>query len=390
MHILEIPSFFTPYGGEFCLEQARALKALGHEVRILSNVQLGITVGGKDYMVLPFTRFEHERGGITIYQSYQRGLPHMVRHNVKRWIGIVQSMFEEYVQKYGKPDVLHAHCAKWAGYAAMKISKQHGIPYVITEHLPKEAFESELGKDGSSAWQVPLLKKAYNQANMVITVSEEMVDDLACYFGKDYRHVTIPNVIDTSYYPFRLRKPIGERAFTFCCPAIFIHRKGYDVLFEAFAKLVETEPNVVLHIAGQGTDGKTCRNMIDSYGVGDKVICHGQIDANDMRELYHQSDAMVLATRGETQGLVIAEAMSTGIPAISTEGIPASMRLDCGYSYVPVNDAKALAIEMLKALKNPITESDGRSLSQMIAERFSPNVIGAKIAEVMTCTLPRI
>ena len=390
MHILEIPSFFTPYGGEFCLEQARALKALGHEVRILSNVQLGFTVGGKDYMVLPFTRFEHKRGGITIYQSYQRGLPRMARHNAKRWIDIVLSMFDEYVRKYGKPDILHAHCARWAGYAAMKISKQYGISYVITEHLPKEVFESVLGKVGSSAWQIPPLKEAYNQANMVITVSEELVDDLACYFGKDYRHVTIPNVIDTSFYSFRLRKPIGERAFAFCCPAIFNHRKGYDVLFEAFAKLVETEPNVVLHIAGQGTDGKACRNMIDSYGVGDKVVCHGQIDANEVRELYHQSDAMVLATRGETQGLVIAEAMSTGIPAISTEGIPASMRLDCGYSYVPVNDAKALAIEMLKALKNPITESDGRALSRMIAERFSPNVIGAKIAEVMTCTLPRI
>ena len=390
MHILEIPSFFTPYGGEFCLEQARALKALGHEVRILSNVQLGFTVGGKDYMVLPFTRFEHERGGITIYQSYQRGLPRMARHNAKRWIDIVLSMFDEYVRKYGKPDILHAHCARWAGYAAIKISKQYGVPYVITEHLPKEVYESVLGKVGSSAWQIPPLKEAYNQANMVITVSEELVDDLACYFGKDYRHVTIPNVIDTSFYSFRLRKPIGERAFAFCCPAIFNHRKGYDVLFEAFAKVVETEPNVVLHIAGQGTDGKACRNMIDSYGVGDKVVCHGQIDANEVRELYHQSDAMVLATRGETQGLVIAEAMSTGIPAISTEGVPASMRLDCGYSYVPVNDAKALANEMLKALKNPITESDGRALSQMIAERFSPNVIGAKIAEVMTCTLPRI
>jgi len=390
MHILEIPSFFTPYGGEFCLEQARALKALGHEVRILSNVQLGFTVGGKDYMVLPFTRFEHERGGITICQSYQRGLPRMARHNAKRWIDIVLSMFDEYVRKYGKPDILHAHCARWAGYAAMKISKQYGISYVITEHLPKEVYESVLGKVGSSAWQIPPLKEAYNQANMVITVSEELVDDLACYFGKDYRHVTIPNVIDTSFYSFRLRKPIGERAFAFCCPAIFNHRKGYDVLFEAFAKVVETEPNVVLHIAGQGTDGKACRDMINSYGVGDKVICHGQIDANDMRELYHQSDAMVLATRGETQGLVIAEAMSTGIPAISTEGIPVSMRLDSGYSYVPVDDAKALANEMLKAIKNPITESDGRALSQMIAERFSPNVIGAKIAEVMTCTLPRI
>jgi hypothetical protein len=45
MHILEIPSFFTPYGGEFCLDQAKALKAVGHEVRILSNVQLGFSIG---------------------------------------------------------------------------------------------------------------------------------------------------------------------------------------------------------------------------------------------------------------------------------------------------------------------------------------------------------
>ena len=49
MHILEIPSFFPPYGGLFCLDQAKALKALGHEVRILSNVQLGATIGLRDY-----------------------------------------------------------------------------------------------------------------------------------------------------------------------------------------------------------------------------------------------------------------------------------------------------------------------------------------------------
>ena len=160
MHILEIPSFFTPYGGEFCLEQAKALKALGHEVRILSNVQLGITIGGKDFLVLPSCRFEHERDGITIYQSYQRGLPRMVHHNVMRWVDIVCSMFTEYVAKYGKPDILHAQCAKWAGYAAMIISREYGIPYVITEHLPKLILEPELGPAPSTAWQVPLLKEA--------------------------------------------------------------------------------------------------------------------------------------------------------------------------------------------------------------------------------------
>ena len=98
MHILEIPSFFPPYGGLFCLDQAKALKALGHEVRILSNVQLGATIGLRDYVVRPYLRYEHVMDGIIVYQSYQRGLPGVIRYNVNRWVNIVCSMFDDYVQ----------------------------------------------------------------------------------------------------------------------------------------------------------------------------------------------------------------------------------------------------------------------------------------------------
>ena len=376
MHILEIPSFFTPYGGEFCLEQAKALKALGHEVRILSNVQLGITIGGKDFLVLPSCRFEHERDGITIYQSYQRGLPRMVHHNVMRWVDIVCSMFTEYVAKYGKPDILHAHCAKWAGYAAMQIRKQYDIPYVITEHLPKDIFKLELGEAPTTAWQVPLLKETYHQADMVITVSEELVDDLACYFGRDYRHVAIPNMIDTRFYSFSQRKPVIDRAFSFCCPAIFNHRKGYDVLFEALALLTETEPNVVLHIAGMGTDSKACRQMIKRYGVQDKVICHGRIDANEMRALYDQSDALVMASRSEAQPLVLLEAMSTGIPVIATTCVPKSVRIEGGCTVVPVDNAEALCVAMKQVMA---CEFDGKTVSDAVKRMSAPQVVAQKL-----------
>ena len=389
MHILEIPSFFTPYGGEFCLEQAKALKALGHEVHILSNVQLGITIGGKDFLVLPSCRFEYQREGITIYQSYQRGWPRLVHHNVMRWISIVRSMFADYVKKYGKPDILHAHCAKWAGYAAMQISHEYHIPYVITEHLPRLVFEQELGEAPSTAWQIPLLKEAYHEAAQVITVSDELVDDLACYFGRDYSHVTINNVVDTDFYAFKKRQPLAGRPFVFCCPAVFSHRKGYDVLFRAFALLVKECPDVELHIAGRGTDGKDCRKLIDACGLEGKVTCHGALDADGVRRLYYQSDTLVLATRSESQGLVIAEAMSTGIPVISTQGVPKSMQLDGGYRYVPVDETEVLMQEMRKAVNRPVVEEEMRHMAETVKRRFSPSVIGAQIAEVMTGTLLR-
>ena len=74
------------------------------------------------------------------------------------------------MQRYGRPDVLHAHCAKWAGYAAMLIGQDYGIPYIITEHMPVFNYREELGPEPGTGWQLPLLKAAYEQAKMVVCV----------------------------------------------------------------------------------------------------------------------------------------------------------------------------------------------------------------------------
>ena len=161
MHIVEIPSFFPPYGGEFCLEQSKALRSLGHEVRIISNVQLSVKKSPKDYFTFPYRRRFTEMQGVPVYQSYMRGLPLMIRPNVHRWVKIVRQMFKEYEKQYGRPDILHAHCAKWAGYAAMLIGKEEGIPYVVTEHLSLMALKEEFGEDTANAWQIPLLRTVY-------------------------------------------------------------------------------------------------------------------------------------------------------------------------------------------------------------------------------------
>lgn len=378
MHILEIPSFFTPYGGEFCLDQAKALKALDHEVRILSNVQLGTTIGLRDYLWLPYTRYEHQRDGITVYQSYQRGLPRSVRFNVNSWLRIVCSMFEDYIKRYGKPDILHAHCAKWAGYAAMLINKKHHVPYVITEHLPKMLFEQEFGKAPSGAWQIPLLKSAYENANMVLPVSEDLVDELACYFGKSYRWQYLSNTIDTDFFHYHKRDKSEGRAFRFCCLADYSYRKGYDVLFKSFRTLLDNGCNVELHIAGRNTE-----RVKQSY-----VKAHGRLDKQGVRELLYHCDALVLASRSEVQPLVVLEAMSTGIPVVGTTSIPRCLRIEGGCRIVAVDDAAALAEAMQTLLKEPVV--DDVYLSEQVREIASPEVIGKQLQTIFYDVLASI
>lgn len=374
MHILEVPSFFQPHGGLFCLEQAKALKNLGHEVRIVSNVQLGITVELHDYFMLSYRRYEHEMDGITVYQSYQRGLPKVIRYNVKRWVAIVRSMFAQYVEKYGRPDIIHAHCAKWAGYAAMLISREYGIPYVITEHLSKTIFDDEFRLVGNTPWQIPLLTEAYQHAAKVLSVSDELPERLSVYFGKDYQWETVSNIVDTLFYQYRQRERLQGRAFRFCCLANYIPLKGYDVLFSAFRKLCKEGLNVELHIAGRGTDTASCRNQLT-----DGMFTHGLMDRQAVRQLLYVSDALVLASRSEAQPLVLLEAMSTGIPVVSTEVIPQNLRLEGGCFIVPVDNADALADAMKHVAETPI---DGQQISQQVAQLASARVVGERLEKV--------
>lgn len=381
MHILEIPSFFPPYGGLFCLDQAKALAARGHQVRILSNVQLAVTIGLKDYLTLPWHSYEHKLDGITVFQSYQRGLPKLVHHNVMHWVSVVRSMFADYVARYGCPDILHAHCMKWAGYAAMFISREYQIPYVVTDHLPLMLLEEEYGKAPSSAWQIPLLREAYEQADMVLPVSEELVDDIACYYGRNYRWRYLSNTIDTAFFAYQPRKALEGRTFRFCCLADYYYRKGYDVLFEALRLLQAQGYLVGLHAAGLFTDGQACRDAITASGLKD-VTVYGRIDKEGVRHLLYECDALVLASRSEVQPLVLLEAMSTGIPVVSTECIPRSLRIEGGCTIVPIDDAAALAEAMKRVMSSPSV--DGRTLSSKVAALASPEVVGRQLEAVFS------
>jgi len=375
MHILEIPSFFPPYGGLFCLDQAKALAALGHEVRILSNVQLAVTIGMKDYLSLPFGRYEHEMDGITVYQSYQRGIPKVVHYNVMRWVSIVRSMFDEYVAKYGRPDILHAHCAKWAGYAAMQIGRDYKIPYVITEHLSKLLFEKEFA--ASDVWQIPLLKEAYRNADCVVPVAEELVDNIACYFGKDYRWKSISNVIDTDFYHYQERQAKAGRTFRFCCLANNWPLKGYDILIPAFEQLRANGADAELYIAGRGTDTDVFRKKLS-----DGIVSYGLINREKVRDLLYHCDALVLASRSEVQPLVLLEAMATGIPVISTECIPQNLRIEGGCTIVPIDDVDALSVAMKKVMEQE--DFDGRKVSESVKEMASPLVVGQKLSQLFS------
>lgn len=377
MHILEIPSFFPPHGGLFCLEQAKALRGLGHEVRILACTGLGMSVDKSFYFNAPWSARRYDMEGVEVHEYYQRDFPKTIYLNTMRWIRNVTKMYDRYVKMYGKPDVLHAHCCKFAGIAAMFLSQKHAIPYYITEHLSSQLYVKDFGAEWSKErWLKKLMTEAYNNANSVIPVAEELVDDIAPFFGKDYKYREISNIIDTDFFAFKEREPLRNRPFRYCCLAIAdIYGKGYDVLAEAWKGIDDAE----LHIAGNGTDGKELRQL---FSGSDNVRLYGHLNKEQVRDLLYKCDALVLPSRSEAQPLVLLEAMATGIPVVSTECVPRSERIAGACLIAETGNAESLRMQM-NAVRS-ITPSPG--FSEAVRLLASPHDVALKIEALFAGT----
>ncbi|MCR5851732.1 MAG: glycosyltransferase [Bacteroidaceae bacterium] len=376
MHILELPSFFPPHGGMFCLEQAKALKALGHEVRIESVIELGISLDRKFYFTAPWREERREMEGVEVFCTYMRAVPKAVRYNINHWMYLMEKAVDRYVQRFGKPDVLHAHCCKSAGMAAKEISQWLDIPFFISEHLSSGLFERDFGEGWQRhKWLKERMQKTYEAASCVIPVSRELVDDLAPYFGKAYRYQPISNIVDTEFFTYHERAPLANRPFRFCCLAIAdIYGKGFDLLADALQYLPE---NIELHIAGQKTDSPPMQKL---FANRPNVCLHGLLDKAGVRDLLWECDALILPSRSEAQPLVILEALATGIPAVSTDCVPSSLRIPKACLFVPVGDARMLA----EKIQEVMHISPSQEFSEKVKQMASPSVVAQQLVELLT------
>lgn len=91
-------------------------------------------------------------------------------------------------------------------------------------------------------------------------------------------------------------------------------QKGFDLLIDAWCIVADKYPDWKLHIYGLGNNDEF-QNLAIQKGIGDKVLCHTY--AEDVYEKYRESSIFVLSSRYEGFGLVLAEAMATGLPSVA-------------------------------------------------------------------------
>lgn len=148
-------------------------------------------------------------------------------------------------------------------------------------------------------------------------------------------------------------------------------QKAFDVLLPAFALIANEFPEAKLTIWGEGSQRKRLESLRESLHLQDRVMLPG-VTKNIVGELSN-SDLFVQSSRWEGFGNALCEAMSIGLPAISTDcsGPQEIIRNGVDGILVPVGNIEALAEAMKQVLSNHSLRQELGKRALEIGERFS-------------------
>jgi glycosyltransferase involved in cell wall biosynthesis len=95
------------------------------------------------------------------------------------------------------------------------------------------------------------------------------------------------------------------------------YRKGLDILIKSVSLLKDMD--LMVHIGGDGILLEKFKKLAKESGVFEKCKFYGEILTEDIPGFYSRLDVFVLASRDETFGVVVVEAMASGLPVIATD-----------------------------------------------------------------------
>jgi len=152
-------------------------------------------------------------------------------------------------------------------------------------------------------------------------------------------------------------------------------RKNIPLLLNAYARLVRTCPSIPnLVLVGQGEWQPQYSALLDTLGIADSVQVECNVSQERLADLYRGASVFVLSSDEEGLGMVILEAMASGLPIISTDcGGPATAVIPGENGLLtPVGNAQALAEAMQTLWEQPeLRRRMGQAARQRVEERFS-------------------
>jgi glycosyltransferase involved in cell wall biosynthesis len=274
----------------------RQLRAAGHDVLIVAPGPAEPSFAGADVRAVPTVGFSWVYGG-------------------KRW-GLPLPRVGRHLREF-RPDVVHVVNPVLLGIAAVVSCRRAGFPMVASYHtnVARYAAYYHLGWLAPVVWW--LLRRLHGRAAVNLATSTATCDELRAQ-GID-RVRLWPRGVDLELFaPAPARRPAPDRAPT----ALYVGRLAAEKGLDLLASLAVPDRGVRLVLVG---DGPARTDLNHRFGVP-TVTFTGLLHGSALADAYRSADVFAFPSTTETLGLVMVEALASGLPVIAVDS-PASREI---------------------------------------------------------------
>lgn len=234
-------------------------------------------------------------------------------------------------------DVIHSNVEFTVGIFARVVSEQLSIPLVHTYHTNWEDYTHYITKNKKILDDI--CKKLLKY--LVVFFEDKTVTELIVPSNKIYNlfkdkykftkniHIIQTGIETSKFYKENfnqkdinsLKKKLGikKKDFVVMTVSRLAKEKSVDRIINNHKELVKKYSNMNLLIVGDGPDIDKLKDEAKSLGVSDSVIFTGKVPLSDIPIYYQLGNVFVTASKSETQGLTVVEAISSSLPVVAVK-----------------------------------------------------------------------
>ncbi len=341
MKIAMMTNNYKPYvaGVPISVERlAEGLRALGHQVVIFA----------------PSYDNQEEEEDVVRYRSLIRGVvggfsfPNSFDPDIEKQF------------KKGEFDVIHAHHPMLIGRTARYLSNKYRVPLVFTYHTRYEQYLHYVGLSGVKEVIPTYIRNCTKTCDMVIAPTPQIKEYLEEIKVNAQVQVLPTGLPEDSFYPDKetvteIRKELlGDGKYLFCTVARLAKEKNLEFILESLA-LYKKEKGIVdfkFALIGEGPEKERLQQQVGELGLSKEVYFVGEVPNTEIKNYCSASDMFLFASKSETQGIVLLEAMATGTPVLAVRGTGTQDIVKNGINGYMVNEIEEFTNKLMDILEN--------------------------------------
>jgi 1,2-diacylglycerol 3-alpha-glucosyltransferase len=295
-------------------------------------------------------------------------------------------------------DIIHSQHPNLLGRVAMRFAKKKNIPLIFTWHTLYDKyahFAPFVPAKLAAWWTIRNARNYANKCNAVITPTQSVIDIIRKWGVTNENITAIPTGVDENQFSDPDREIIREKygvkddEILLVLVSRLTAEKNVEFLMNTLPDVLRKNNRVKFMICGDGDQKDKLIEIVSKKEIEDRIFFVGIVSDEIKKNYYAAGDIYVYASKSETQGMIITEAMYSGLPVVAVRATGVKDIVEDGKTgFLVSEDRKEFQDAVQKLIDDEnMRKQFSREAKRVAKENYTSGICAKKMIKVYEDTI---